>query len=340
MGKRQWQEPMYLDPDKLEEIPQHLPREAQQFDPAQVVTVTDSNEASPTAVAKKSRWKRWLAVGVSLLLGSVVGSEIYRFISWTYELHSLAGITSSIIISALVIGLSVWTAQSLRGLRQLARTEALHRQALELAASNEHGNAQSFLKRLDRHYLNTPMNASFKDAIRQVDSAYNDAEIVRFVSDHALNEQDQAAQRCIRNYSVQSGILVALSPYASFDMLLVGWRNLKMLRQLAAIYGIAPGAVTQWQLLRQVLHNIAFSGLSELIIDAGSQTLGTTLTSQISARAGQGVGAGLFTLRTGIQAIKLCRPLPLSKDTQKALGKLNQQIIQDVAKQASDRQPG
>jgi putative membrane protein len=110
-------------------------------------------------------------------------------------------------------------------------------------------------------------------------------------------------------------------------MWLVGWRNLKMLREIADIYGISPGTATQWKLLRKVLHNIAFAGLSEISIHAGSHLLSSSLTASLSARAGQGVGAGLFTARSGLQAIKLCRPLPVDEDNQRQLTSVTQSIL-------------
>ena len=93
-------------------------------------------------------------------------------------------------------------------------------------------------------------------------------------------------------------------------MLLVAWRNLRMIREIATVYGIAPGLLTQGKLLKQVLQNLAFAGASEVAMDAGSALLGSSLTAGLSARAGQGIGAGLFTARTGLMTIKLCRPLP------------------------------
>lgn len=332
MTEPDWQPAVFLDPDKLEKTATQPVQPPQEFD-SKAVTLADATAASNTHKPPRKRW-RWLAVATSGLLGAVVGSELYRFVSWGFDLHQALGIAFLALVGTVTTA-TVWTLwQSLKGLRQLAKTEALHQQALALQQSQQHGQAQTFLKQLDKHYLDTSLNSEFKEAIRQVDSAYNDGEIIRFISEHALQEQDAAARRCVKSYSVQSGILVALSPYATFDMLLVGWRNLKMLRELAEIYGIAPGAATQWQLLRQVLHNIAFSGLSELMIDAGSQTLGTALTGQISARAAQGVGAGLFTARTGAQAIRLCRPIPLTTQGRLALTALNQQIIQDVSKES------
>lgn len=314
-GDRQWQKPRVLDPAQLvtpgEEEgadrpipPQELPLEA----------VSEVDEALPTQALprapKKSLWRRVFGLSLGALLSAGVGLELYRLLDWGFGTHTLLG-SGLVALLLLALGsgsLQLW--RSLRGLRQLRQTEALQDQARRMLDQSGQGAAGAFLRRLEQHYQQGPGDQRLIDAIQELDSSYSDAECIRYLSQHALQEQDAQARRCVQRYSVESGVLVALSPWASFDMLLVGWRNLRMLREIATIYGIAPGVATQWSLLKRVLHSLAFAGLSEMAIDAGSAALGSSLTSSLSARAGQGLGAGLFTARTGMEALRLCRPLP------------------------------
>ncbi|SIS41421.1 TIGR01620 family protein [Neptunomonas antarctica] len=335
--KPHWKEPVFINPDNLntdkaaesetpdaQEIPLHaVSLVAEEQDDSQNV-----DKLSPAP--KKRRWANVFTASIITLLSAGVIGEVYRLINWGFETHLVLGVTFAALTSITAISGVVWTWKGLKGLRQLKQTEALHAEAQALRGQKTHGQAISLLKKLDSYYENTPINRSFKEALRQVDSAYNDGEIIHYISNHALKEQDEAARRCVHRYSVQSGIMVALSPYATFDMWLVGWRNLKMLREITDIYGISPGATTQWSLLKKVLHNIAFAGLSEMTIHAGSQILSSSLTASISARAGQGIGAGLFTARSGLQAIRLCRPLPQENNDQRLLSAITQSIISDI----------
>ncbi len=336
-----WQKPVFIDPKQTSQTSQFQepPMEPHVFAPDSV-TATDDSELvlteTPPPKKKRRLWSRIFGAAITAVLTGAVVSEVYRFISWGYELNPILGGICTAVTGITIISGTVWLYGSFKGLRQLKEAERLQQEAITLQSQKTHGNAAPFLKKLDKLYDNTDLNQPFKDAIRQVDSAYNDSEIIRYISDHALREQDAAARKCVQRNSVQSGLMVALSPYATFDMYLVGWRNIKMLRELAEIYGIAPGAATQWQLLKRVLHNIAFAGLSEITIHAGSHLLGASITTTLSARAGQGVGASLFTARSGFQAIKLCRPLPLTKDAQKELNKISESIIADVARQSSE----
>ncbi|MGY8871837.1 MAG: TIGR01620 family protein [Pseudomonadales bacterium] len=334
----EWKEPVLIDPDKLQNkmaSEQEAPK-AQEIPLQSVSMVTEENNDTlqtnkqPGTNKKRSSWTTVFTASITLLLSAGVIGEIYRLIDWGFAIHPALGITFSTLTGVTIISGLFWVWQGFKGLRQLKKTEELHAQAEALRGKKTHGEALSLLKKLDAYYENTPINKSFKNAVRQVDSAYNDGEIISYISQHALKEQDEAARQCVHRFSVQSGIMVALSPYATFDMWLVGWRNLKMLREITNIYGISAGATTQWSLLKKVLHNIAFAGLSEMTIHASSHILGSSLTTTISARAGQGIGAGLFTARSGLQAIKLCRPLPQEQSEQLQLSSVTQSILRDI----------
>jgi len=312
----QWQKPQFLDPQQLEgpatePEPQRPP--AQEI-PLTAVSDVEEEEITPpppsVAPGRPSRWRRLFGFSLGAVLAGGVGMELYRLLDWGFASHWLLGSGLSLLLLLALISGGVWLWKGLRGLRQLRDTAELQAQASRLLEQPGQGAAGGFLKRLEQQYQNQPGHQALLEAIRDLDSAYSDAEVVRYLSRQALKEQDQQARRCVQRYSIESGVLVALSPWATFDMLLVGWRNLRMLREIATIYGIAPGAATQWSLLKRVLHSLAFAGISEMAIDAGSAALGSSLTSTLSARAGQGLGAGLFTARTGLEALRLCRPLP------------------------------
>ncbi|WP_372739367.1 TIGR01620 family protein [Neptunomonas sp.] len=332
-----WKEPVFINPDNLKEktAAEDSAPHAQEF-PLASVSVTQEQDESTRVdrlarpKKKSSRWTKVFSASIVALLSVGVISEIYRLVNWGFDTHPVLGVTFVAVTGIATISGLIWTWQGLKGLRQLKQTEALHAEADALRHQKTHGQAVPLLKKLDSYYENTAVNKSFKEALQQIDSAYNDGEIIRYISQHALKDQDEAARRCVHRYSVQSGIMVALSPYATFDMWLVGWRNLKMLREITDIYGISPGAVTQWNLLKKVLHNIAFAGLSEMTIHASSHVLGSSLTSTVSARAGQGIGAGLFTARSGLQAIRLCRPLPQEQSDQLQLSTVTQSILSDL----------
>ena len=105
-------------------------------------------------------------------------------------------------------------------------------------------------------------------------------------------------------------MLVALSPLATVDMMLMLWRNLRMIEDIADVYAIELGYWSRIRLIRQVFRNMLYAGATELVTEVGMDLLGAEFAAKLSARAAQGVGAGLLTARLGLRTIEACRPLP------------------------------
>lgn len=92
------------------------------------------------------------------------------------------------------------------------------------------------------------------------------------------------------SYSTESAVLVALSPLAIADMLLVAWRNFKMIDELGKIYGVELGYWSRIRLLKLVFINMAAAGASELAVDVGTNMMSLSVAGKISTRAAQGIG--------------------------------------------------
>lgn len=309
-----WQRPIELPPEAMttdtSKPHPHQPARDIPLDKALATEDEDTAQTSALSSPRKSNTGGKLLLLLGTLVSVAIGAELYRLISWSTSIHPLLGGAFGLLTLLLLFVVGIETRRGLRGSRQLRQVQKLQQQAKTLLQQTSHGDSTALLHQLEQRYRDTPLKRELQDAVAQLDSSYNDQEIIQYLNRHALSQADHTAQRCVQRYSVESGVLVALSPWASFDMLLVAWRNLRMIREIATVYGVTPGLLTQTKLLKQILQNLAFAGASEMAMDAGSALLGSSLTAGLSARAGQGIGAGLFTARTGLTAIKLCRPLP------------------------------
>jgi putative membrane protein len=83
-----------------------------------------------------------------------------------------------------------------------------------------------------------------------------------------------------------------------------------MLRTLAAIYGGRPGFIAILRLLRLVAGHLAVAGGIAFTDDVLQQVVGHGLTARLSRRLGEGLVNGGFTIRIGIAALEVLRPLP------------------------------
>ena len=97
----------------------------------------------------------------------------------------------------------------------------------------------------------------------------------------------------------EAAVLVALSPLATVDMMLMLWRNLRMIEDIADVYAIEPRLLEPHPPHSPGVSQHALCGATELVTEVGMDLLGAELTAKLSARAAQGVGAGLLTARPG-----------------------------------------
>ena len=137
--------------------------------------------------------------------------------------------------------------------------------------------------------------------------------------------------------SGETAIMVAISPLTLVDMALVAWRSLAMVDRLCRLYGLELGYASRLRLFRNVLHNMAFAGASELATDASMDMLSLDLAGRLSARAGQGLATGLLSARLGLRAQRLCRPVPFTPDEQPKIADLRQDLWRQIKR--LDKEP-
>jgi len=169
---------------------------------------------------------------------------------------------------------------------------------------------------------------NFQRCLEQLPDYSNDREVVEHIERVFLQPLDKEALRRVSNYSLQTGTTVAVSPWASLDMLLSLWRSIKMIDDIAQVYGMRPSMVNRYKLLKLVIHQLVFVAVSEVVIDQVMEEFGSsTLTGMAGARLGQGLGAGIYTAKIGVAAMKVCRPMVFSKDKQPTIRSIIAELI-------------
>ena len=145
---------------------------------------------------------------------------------------------------------------------------------------------------------------------------------------HAVLEPlDQAAYRAVARAARATALGVSVSPVASIDAALTVWRCMKMVREVAQIYGLRPGAMATMVLMRRLLFGALQSAAVDVLGDAWVELLGSRFASVLSARLGEGVFAAVRVARLGILAVEQCRPLPFTEADRPSLMRLRQQVM-------------
>jgi putative membrane protein len=87
-----------------------------------------------------------------------------------------------------------------------------------------------------------------------------------------------------------------------------------MIRAIASHYGMRPGVAGSLTLLKRVLQNLVTAGASHYVSDALAETIGSDLAGNLSRRFSEGAINGLMSVRLGLMAAELCRPLPFQPE--------------------------
>lgn len=306
------------------------------IDPARIELVVE--EASPRNLPsrldvpprpRRRPWLRLLVGGAGASLLALLGIEAWQYLDWLYDQSAaVAGVLMLVFVLTFAGGLGL-ALQEFWSLRKLTRAEQLRDQARRIMGTRVHGQAEPLLKQIEGLYPDRPaLREATRAYRRQVSEAHDDGEQLQLFSQAVLRPLDLEAYQLVKRGARDIGGLTALSPLGLLDGLIVLTRTLMMLRGIARLYGVRPGAAASLRLTKDSARNIAAAGVGELLSDAAVETAGATVLSMVSARAGQGVVNGLLAARLGLAAMQLCRPLPFRDDEVPSLKQLRTEIFE------------
>ena len=257
---------------------------------------------------------RTFLYALGLLVFVIAIAEIYSIYQYAAEIHFLAAAVYLLIL-VFVIGLGLRALLNyLRDPDNLSTLDDIQLQANRLQEENTFGNSKPFIERLGSFYADKPHAVHFQRCIDQLADYNNDRETIDHVERVFLEPLDNEAIRRISNHCLQTGTLVAASPWAAADMLLSLWRSIKMIDEISEVYGLRPSLPNRLKLVKSVARQMIFVGASELAADMAVETLGSqSLAAMASARLGQGIGAAMYTARIGIAAMRVTRPIRLAE---------------------------
>lgn len=233
---------------------------------------------------------------------------------------------SAIVAGVAVTGISALGREFFK-LRRLKLRQSERDEAQILLDGDSIGHGKAFCTKLAQHSQISSDNHGYDRWINSLDATHNDREVLELYDHLVVSQQDKLARKLVAKYSSDAAVMVALSPLAVADMLLVAWRNLRLIEQISRVYGVELGYWSRIKLLKLVLANMAFAGASEVITDLGMDMLSMDLAGRMSTRVAQGVSIGLLTGRLGLKAIGLMRPLPWLPGEQPKLSEIRKDLV-------------
>ncbi|AEX52609.1 membrane protein [Rahnella aquatilis CIP 78.65 = ATCC 33071] len=275
---------------------------------------------------RRSLWGKIVRLGVAVLGISVVAQGV----QWVHEAWirqdwvALGACTAGGLIIVAGVGSVVTEWRRLYRLRQRADERDTAR---ELMHSHGLGQGRVFCEKLAAQAGLDNSHPALQRWQASLHETQNDREVVELYARLVQPVLDAQARREISHSAAESALMIAVSPLALVDMAFIAWRNLRLVNRIAVLYGIELGYYSRIRLFRLVLLNMAFAGASELVREVGMDWMSQDLAARLSARAAQGIGAGLLTARLGIKTMELCRPLPWLEGDKPKLGDFRRELI-------------
>src|SRR6202043_3595899 len=153
------------------------------------------------------------------------------------------------------------------------------------------------------------------------------ADMIRLAERELMAPLDQEARRLGSAAAQRVSIVTAVSPRAIIDVLFVFVASLRLVRQLARLYGGRPGTLGEIRLMGPLIAHVAITGGMAASDSLIQQVLGHGIAAKLSSRLGEGVLNGLLTARLGLAAIDVTRPLPFTALPRPALGDLAKDLL-------------
>lgn len=240
------------------------------------------------------------AIALLILLVGVAGLQLVNFVADQFERATWLGFASIAILTPAIVVLSWSFQREWRGYAILRRIEAVRRglsgQDVEVARRQ----AENWLSA-----IGAPENTL--SVVRRAPDSKTLRELLRA---GPLAEAQERAKAAGSAAALQILGATAASPSPGFDGVLVVWRSLRLVREIAQIYGHRPGAAGTLALFRRVVLDASAVAATEVAVSSATEALlNSPLAGGLAGQAAGGAVAARRMIRLAHATAATCSPL-------------------------------
>lgn len=290
-------------------------------DRAEIVEVAFTPEADPELAAPPPRRMGWIGrlawTTGGILASAGLGLAADRLIRDLFATNEWLGWLGLGILGAFIIAILALITREILALRRLRVLDALKADAARATLDNDRKRAGEVTDQLLAIYAGRPDLARARQNVTDnLPNLFDGNEVIALAERSLMSPLDARAKALTAASARRVALVTAVSPRALVDIAFVIYESIRLAGAIAALYGARPGFFGFWRLTGAVLAHLAVTGGLVLTDGVVEQLVGQGLAAKLSARLGEGVVNGLMTVRVGIAAIRVVRPLPFETQTQ------------------------
>ena len=291
--------------------------------------LSKENTLTPVPRAGRSTTSLLLSWGI-LFLSSLFGL-ILLWLSATlissfeklYKQGDIIGWTAIGLSILLILSLVVIIAKELISLSKLKKLGNLKVKGAEIHQNNQIKPARSYARQIKQLYRETPKrNWVLKILSEQEQTIMDGRELIELIDTEIGAPLDKEVQNIISETAQKVSILTAIAPGPFIDMAAVTVLNVNMIRKIASIYGVRPGLWSLTRLGRNIIAHLAVTGGLAMTGDLLQPLIGSSIAAKLSKKLGEGMINGALTVRIGMSAQEITRPIPYIKTEQTSFSKI------------------
>ena len=293
------------------------------FAPAKVEISEPQFDAAPddTLVAPSPRRMGWVSrlawTAGGILISAGLGLAADRLIRDLFATNDWLGWLGLAVLGVFLAAIIALAAREVFALRRLRVLDALKRDAALATADNDAHRARCVVDSLAGLYAGRADLARARQAVADnLPHMFDGHEMIALAERSLMAPLDARAKVLTAASARRVALVTTVSPRALVDIAFVIYESIRLAGAIAALYGARPGLFGFWRLTGAVLAHLAVTGGLVLTDGVVEQLVGQGLAAKLSARLGEGVVNGLMTVRVGIAAMRVVRPLPFETQPQ------------------------
>jgi putative membrane protein len=270
------------------------------------------DENVPVTLPRGMGWLGRLAWGTgALFLSLALGLFAETVIADLFARFAWLGWAGVAVLCAFLVAVIAIVVREIWAVRRLRSLDRLRREAQAVLASDRRAEGRRIEAALQHLYAGRADLARARGELAtQAHDIFDGGEIVRYAERTLMAPLDARAQALTAASARRVALVTAVSPRALIDVGFVIYESVRLAGAIAALYGARPGFFGFWRLTGAILSHLAVTGGLVLTDGLVEQLVGQGVAARLSQRLGEGVVNGLMTVRVGIAAMRVVRPLP------------------------------